>query len=90
MAETLEGIFYLVPEADILAVRSKAMSILKDGGGKTPMTFSIGGQSGSKQFVMSVAKILLESRAALQRINPSLYGRRVTMLLGDFSNTSFA
>ena len=72
------GIFIGLSESDILAIRDKAVAMLKDG--KTIMSYSDTGTSVSKQFVMPVKEVLAECKMALQALDPATYGQRVTVI----------
>jgi hypothetical protein len=73
------GIFIGLSESDILAIRDKAVAMLKEG--KTILSYSPGdGSSVSKQFVMPVKEVLAECRMALQQLDPDTYGKRLTVI----------
>ena len=72
------GIFIGLSESDILAIRDKAVAMLKEG--KTIMSYSDTGTSVSKQFVMPVKEVLAECKMALQALDPDTYGKRVTVI----------
>ena len=76
------GIFIGLTESDILAIRDKAVSMLKEG--KTIMSYSDSGTNVSKQFVMPVKEVLAECKMALQALDPETYGKRVTVLRPDW------
>ena len=76
-AYTLQKLFFLDPEADVLAIRNAAKALILQG--KTIMEVqSRGGQMSQKQFPMPPAQVLFECNAALQFLNPTLYGFRRT------------
>ena len=77
-----QGIFIGLSESDILAIRDKAVAMLKEG--KTIMSYSDSGSSVSKQFVMPVKEVLAECKMALQALDPETYGKRVTVLRPDW------
>jgi hypothetical protein len=76
------GIFIGLSESDILAIRDKAVAMLKEG--KTIMSYSDSGTSVSKQFVMPVKEVLTECRMALQLLDPATYGSRKTVIRTDY------
>ena len=78
------GIFIGLSESDILAIRDKAVAMLKEG--KTIMSYSDSGTNVSKQFVMPVKEVLAECRMALQQLDPETYGPRRTVLLSNWDN----
>jgi hypothetical protein len=59
-------------EADVLAIRKKAMELLREG--KTIMSWEGEGTQASKQFVAPIQEILAETRYCLKQKNPSKYG----------------
>lgn len=75
MAERLFDVNIDRPE-DILAIREKAMSMLKEG--KTVMEWENEGTSAKKAFGLPLDKILAETKAYLQAKDPDVYGRRIT------------
>lgn len=76
------GIFIGLSESDIIAIRDKAVAMLKEG--KTIMSYSDSGSSVSKQLVMPVKEILAECKMALQALDPATYGKRVTIIRTDY------
>lgn len=72
------GLFYTLPEAQVVALRDRAVSLIMEG--KTIMSYSSEGTSVTKQMAMPPKEILEECNAALARINPTKYGA---------TNTSF-
>jgi hypothetical protein len=72
------GIFIGLSESDILAIRDKAVAMLKEG--KTIMSYSDTGTSVNKQFVMPVREVLAECKMALQQLDPATYGTRTTVI----------
>ena len=70
-------LFFLDPEADVLAIRDAAKALILQG--KTIMEVqSRGGQMSQKAFPMPPAQVLFEANAALQFLNPQQYGFRRT------------
>ena len=59
-------------EDEILKIRSKAKELLMKG--IQVMQWSGEGVESSKEFVMSPADVLVETRLFLMRLNPSKYG----------------
>jgi hypothetical protein len=59
-------------EATVLAIRSQAMSLLRQG--KTLMEWEGEGTSSKKAWVAPVSEILAETRYCLKQINPGKYG----------------
>jgi len=76
------GIFIGLSESDIIAIRDKAVAMLKEG--KTIMSYSDTGTSVSKQMVMPVKEVLAECKMALQSLDPATYGSRVTIIRTDY------
>ena len=78
------GLFVDFSEAEVLAIRSQAKTMLTEG--KTIMSWSSGNTSTSKSFVMPVKEVLEECRYALRKINPTDYGELVTRARCNFDN----
>lgn len=78
------GIFIGLSESDILAIRDKAVSMLKEG--KTIMSYSDSGTNVNKQFVMPVKDVLGECLMALQQLDPETYGSRKTIIRTQYGN----
>jgi len=78
------GIFIGLSESDILAIRDKAVAMLKEG--KTIVSYSDTGTSLSKQIVMPVKEVLAECKMALQNLDPQTYGKRTTVLRPNWEN----
>jgi hypothetical protein len=76
------GIFIGLAESDILAIRDKAVAMLKEG--KTIMSYSDSGTNVNKQFVMPVKEVMSECKMALQLLDPATYGRRTTVIRTDY------
>jgi hypothetical protein len=72
------GIFIGLSESELLAIRSKAVSLITEG--KTIMSYSDTGTSVSKQFSMPPKEVLMEVRHALQLLDPAVYGKRTTVI----------
>jgi hypothetical protein len=72
------GIFIGLSESELLAIRSKAVSLITEG--KTIMSYSDTGTSVSKQFSMPPKEVLMEVRHALQLLDPATYGKRTTVI----------
>jgi len=78
------GIFIGLAESDILAIRDKAVAMLKEG--KTIMSYSDSGTNVNKQFVMPVKDVMLECKMALQQLDPETYGQRRTVIRSNWDN----
>ena len=78
------GLFVDFSEAEVLAIRSQAKTMLTEG--KTILNWSSGNTSTSKSFVMPVREVLEECRYALRKINPTDYGALVTRARCNFDN----
>ncbi len=76
-------LFFDLPEAKVLEIRNTALGLIAEG--KTVMSATIGTTTGSKVFPMPPADALFEARAALRRIAPEKYGRRVRKTYASFS-----
>ena len=79
-----KGIFIGLTEAELLAIRAKAVALITEG--KTTMSYSPGdGSSFSKQFAMKPEEMLAECRHALQLLDPATYGKRTTIIRSTYS-----
>lgn len=78
------GIFADFTEAEVLAIRSQAKTMLTEG--KTILSWSSGNTSTSKSFVMPVREVLEECRYALRKLNPTDYGALVPRARCNFDN----
>ena len=78
------GLFVDFSEAEVLAIRSQAKTMLTEG--KTILSWSSGNTSTSKSFVMPVREVLEECRYALRKLNPTDYGALVTRARCNFDN----
>jgi len=78
------GLFVDFSEAEVLAIRSQAKTMITEG--KTLLSWSSGNTSTSKSFVMPVREVLEECRYALRKINPTDYGALVTRARCNFDN----
>jgi len=78
------GLFVDFTEAEVLAIRSQAKTMITEG--KTLLSWSSGNTSTSKSFVMPVREVLEECRYALRKINPTDYGALVTRARCNFDN----
>lgn len=76
------GIFIGLAESDILAIRDKAVAMLKEG--KTIMSYSDSGTNVNKQFTMPVKEVLAECKLALQTLDPDTYGKQVRIIRTDY------
>ena len=84
-AYPLQQLFFLDPEADVVAIRNVAKALI--GQGKTIMEVQgRGGQMSQKAFPMPPAQVLFECNAALRHINPFQYGRRRTRTYARLSS----
>ena len=66
------GIFIGLSESDILAIRDKAVAMLKEG--KTIMSYGDQGTSVSKLFPLPPERVLEECNHALRVLDPDTYG----------------
>ncbi|EIP96867.1 hypothetical protein OpiT1DRAFT_01293 [Opitutaceae bacterium TAV1] len=84
------GIYYGLDEATLLQMRSDVLAQLDAARkGKRFQSVSGGGKAFSKDN-MTMAELrddLAEISAALQRLNPQVYGRRSKMIVADFSRS---
>jgi hypothetical protein len=83
----IEKLFFDLEESQVLELRDNAVALI--GEGKTIMSVSAGGKSGSKVFPMNPKDVLLEARAALRHINPETYGKRVRKTYASFRRCHF-
>lgn len=83
-----KGIFIGLSESELLAIRSKAVSLITEG--KTTMSYSPGdGSSFNKQFSMKPEDMLAEARHALQLLDPKTYGKRTTVIRTDWQGFEY-
>ena len=78
------GIFIGLTECELLDIKAKALAMITEG--KTLMSYSDSGSSASKQFAMPPKEMLSEAMLALSRLDPAVYGRRITMISTDWQN----
>ena len=78
------GIFADFTEAEVLAIRATAKTLVTEG--KTLMSWGSGNTSTGKQFTMPVREVLEECRYALRKINPDEYGAHVTRAKCNFNS----
>ena len=78
------GIFIGLTQDELLAIKVKAVAMITEG--KTLMSYSDSGSSATKQFAMSPKEMLNEAMFALSRLDPSVYGRRRTMINTRYDN----
>jgi len=76
------GIFIGWAESDIIAIRDKAVAMLKEG--KTIMSYHDSGTNASKQFTIPVKEVLAECKLALQTLDPDTDGKRVRIIRTDY------
>jgi hypothetical protein len=80
-----QGYFIGLTECELLDLKAKALSLIMDG--KTLMSYADSGSSATKAFPgMTPKEVLNESMAALSRLDPGKYGRRVTMINTRWDN----
>jgi hypothetical protein len=80
-----QGYFIGLTECELLDLKAKALSLIMDG--KTLMSYADSGSSATKAFPgMTPKEVLNESMAALSRLDPGKYGRRVTMVNTRWDN----
>lgn len=78
------GIFIGLTEDELLAIKSKALTLITEG--KTVMSYSDSGSSVSKNFVMPPKEMLDESMYALSNLDPDTYGKRTSVLRPSWRN----
>jgi uncharacterized SAM-dependent methyltransferase len=78
------GIFCDFTEAEVLAIRSAAKTLVTEG--KTLMSWGSGNTTTGKQFVMPVKEVLEECRYALRKIDPDTYGALVMRATCNFNS----
>ncbi len=78
----LQRLFFDCTEADVLAIRDKAIALIKEG--KTIMRFTAAGKEAEKAWALPPQQMLMEARAALRHIDPATYGRRVRKTYASF------
>ena len=78
------SIFADFTEAEVLAIRSQAKTLVTEG--KTVMSWGSGNTNTSKQFTMPVREVLEECRYALRKLNPTDYGALVTRAYCNFDS----
>jgi len=74
------GIFIGLTECELLAIRTKAVSMITEG--KTLMSYSDSGSSASKSMVMPAKEMLAEAQYALGILDPQQYPGSVRMTVG--------
>lgn len=79
-----QGLFIGLTEAELLAIKAKAVSLIT--AGVTTTSYSDSGTSVGKSITMTAKEMLAEALYALQVLNPSVYGQRVTVIRTDWSN----
>lgn len=78
------GLFIGLTEAELLAIKAKAVTLIT--AGVTTTSYSDSGTSVGKAITLSAKEMLAESLYALSIINPTVYGKRITVLKTDWSN----
>lgn len=79
-----QGVFIGLTEAELLAIKAKAISLIT--AGVTTTSYSDSGTSVGKAITMPAKEMLAEALYALQLLNPDVYGQRVTVIRTDWSN----
>ena len=79
-----QGLFIGLTEAELLAIKAKAVSSIT--AGVTTTSYSDSGTSVGKAITMPAKEMLAEALHALQLLNPAVYGQRITVLRTDWSN----
>lgn len=79
-----QGLFIGLTEAELLAIKAKAVSLIT--AGVTTTSYSDSGTSVGKAITMPAKEMLSEALHALQLLNPAVYGERITVLRTDWSN----
>lgn len=79
-----QGLFIGLPECTLLSIRDKAVAMITEG--KTLMSYADSGSSATKQFSMPPKEMLNEAMYALSRLDPSVYGKRKTMIYSRWDN----
>ena len=80
----IEGIFFSGwTAAELLTLRTTIKNLILEG--KTVVTGSMGSKNFSKVFPVPCDKILLEITAALKKVDPTTYGRRITRTSPSFT-----
>lgn len=79
-----QGLFIGLTEAELLAIKAKAVSLIT--AGVTTTNYSDSGTSVGKAITMPAKEMLAEAQHALQLLNPAVYGERITVLRTDWSN----
>lgn len=80
------GIFIGLTECELLAIRTKAVTLITEG--KTLMSYSDSGSSASKQFAMPPKEMLAEAQYALGLLDPQQYASSVrsTVIRTNWNN----
>jgi hypothetical protein len=79
-----QGIFIGLSEAELLAIKAKALAQLTSG--LVTTSYSDSGTSVGKAVTMPAQERMAEAMYALSLLNPSVYGQRVTVIRTDWSN----
>jgi hypothetical protein len=72
------GLFIGLTECELLDIKAKALAMIMEG--KTLMSYSDSGSSASRQMVMPAKEMLGEAMFALSKLDPSVYGRSITVI----------
>lgn len=80
-----QGVFIGLSEAELLAIKAKALTELTTG--LVTTSYSDSGTSVGKAITMPAKERMAEAIYALQLINPTVYGERITVIRTDWSNT---
>lgn len=78
------GIFIGLTECELLAIKAKALAMITEG--KTMMSYSDSGSSASKQFAMPPKEMLSEAMLGLSRLDPTVYGKRISVISTNWQN----
>jgi hypothetical protein len=71
----MRGIFVGLTKAELVAIRGTA--VVAAATGRVTTSFTAPGLSGTQQVFLDPAEALLEANYALQRLDPSTYGRHL-------------
>ena len=77
------GLFIGLTECELLDIKAKALSMIMEG--KTVMSYSDSGSSVTKSFSLQPKEMLGEALYALSKLDPSVYGKSITVISTDWS-----
>lgn len=80
----MQGLFIGLTEGELLAIKAKALSLIT--AGVTTTNYNDSGTSVGKAITLPAKEMLGEAIYALQLLNPTVYGERISIVRCDWSN----